>query len=181
MKGDKKESDEELIDIDEKGNPIEKEKEGKNSKPNNSYKIIIAIILCLILLISCYLFFSNKKSDKSVFDETNLKNLKLKSRVFLGPITHTPEKIESIVSNKVSLVLTEGCIVGDYTFSKMQTEGPFRIDSDEYIPELKKLVDARHKHNSYILLSLVHYGLLSSDQPIYSPSGGKSLTNKELE
>ena len=61
MKGDKKESDEELIDIDEKGNPIEKEKEGKNSKPNNSYKIIIAIILCLILLISCYLFFSNKK------------------------------------------------------------------------------------------------------------------------
>ena len=51
-------------------------------------------------------------------------------------------------------MLTEGCIVGDYTFSKMQTEGPFRIDSDEYIPEIKKLVEVAHKHNSYILLSI---------------------------
>ena len=156
MKEDKKESGEELIDIDEKGNPLkkEKEKEKRRSKPNNSYKIIIAIILCLIILISCYLFFSNKKSNKSVFDETTLKNLKLKSRVFLGPITHLPEKIESIVKNKVAIVLTEGCIVGDYTFSKMQTEGPFRIDSDEYILEIKKLVEVAHKHNSYILLSI---------------------------
>ena len=61
MKEDKKESGEELINIDEKGNPIEKEKEETKHIPNNSYKIIIAIILCLIILISCYLFFSNKK------------------------------------------------------------------------------------------------------------------------
>ena len=47
MKGDKKESDEELIDIDEKGNPIEKEKEGKNSKPNNSYKLLLLLSFAL--------------------------------------------------------------------------------------------------------------------------------------
>ena len=110
-----------------------------------------------------------------------MKNLKLKSRVFLGPITHLPEKIEAIAKNEVSLIMTEGCIVGDYTFSKMQTEGPFRIDSDDYIPELKKLVEVAHKHNSYILLSILHYGLLSAEEPIFSPSGGKGIINQKIE
>ena len=32
------------------------------------------------------------------------------------------------------MVTTEGCIVGDYAFTKLQPEGPFRIDTDEYIP-----------------------------------------------
>ena len=100
--------------------------------------------------------FIQKKIIKNVFDKTTLKNLKLKSRVFLGPITHLPEKLETVAKNEVSLIMTEGCIVGDYTFSKMQTEGPFRIDSDDYTPELKKLVEVAHKHNSYILLSILH-------------------------
>ena len=66
MKDDKKESGEELIDIDEKGNPIEKDKENKEkeSKSKIPYKIIITIILCLILLISYYLFLSKKKLSK---------------------------------------------------------------------------------------------------------------------
>ena len=107
--------------------------------------------------------------------------MKLKSRVFLGPITHLPQKLEAVVKNNVALVTTEGCIVGDFSPSKLQTEGPFRIDSDEYIPELKKLADAAHKHNLYILLGILHYGLLAADQPLYSPSGGKGITNKEIE
>ena len=45
--------------------------------------------------------------------------------------------MEAVVKNGVALVTTEGCIVGDYSFSKMQSEGPFRIDSDEYIPQIK--------------------------------------------
>ena len=66
MKDDKKESGEELIDIDEKGNPIEKDKENKEkeSKPKIPYKIIITIILYFILLICCYLFLSKKKLSK---------------------------------------------------------------------------------------------------------------------
>ena len=64
MKDDKKETGEELLDIDEKGNPIEKENEEKKTKPNKIYKYIIAIILCFIILISCYLYFSNKKIIK---------------------------------------------------------------------------------------------------------------------
>ena len=181
MKDDKKESGEELIDIDEKGNPIEKIKEEKEKKSNTAYKIAIAVIVCLFILVACYFFINCKRNNKSVFDETTLKNLKLKSRVFLGPITHIPEKIENVVKNDVALVTTEGAIVGDYVFSKMQAEGPFRIDKDEFIPDLKKLADVVHKHNSYILLGILHYGLLNADQPMYSPSGGKGILNKEVE
>ena len=36
MKDDKKETGEELLDIDEKGNPIEKESEEKKTKPNKT-------------------------------------------------------------------------------------------------------------------------------------------------
>ena len=64
MKDDKKETGEELLDIDEKGNPIEKENKKKKTKHNNTYKYIISIILCFIILISCYLYFSNKKIIK---------------------------------------------------------------------------------------------------------------------
>ena len=144
MKDSNKEKDEELVDIDETGNPIE-------------------------------------KKNKSVFDETTLKNLKLKSRVFLGPSTHNAEKIENIVKNDVALVITEGSIVGDFTLSNLQPEGPFRIDSDEYIPDIKKLSDIAHKYNSYILLDLVHQGLGATEQPAYSPSGDKGLLNKDLQ
>ena len=82
MKEDKIEKGEELIDIDEKRNPVEKQKERKR-KFNNKYIIAIGIILCFILFASCYLYFNYKKNCKSIFEETTLKNLKLKNRVFL--------------------------------------------------------------------------------------------------
>ena len=182
MKEEKKDSGQELIDIDEKGNPIEKGKEEKKNKlnSNSSYKIIIAIILCLIIIVSCYCFFSSKKSNKSIFDKTTLKNLKLKNRIFFGPITHDAQKIESIIKNDISLAITDGAIVGDAS-TKLKKEGIFMIDSDEHIPEIKKLADVVHKYNSYILLDLVHLGLMSMDQPIYSPSVDKGFYNKEIE
>ena len=116
---------------------------------------------------------------KGIFDKTTLKHLKFKNRVFLGPCIHTPEKIESIVKNDISMVTTEGCIVGDFALTKLQPEGPFRIDSDEYIPEIKKLSDIVHKYNSYILLDLVHLGIVSSEH--YTPSGGKGILNLDIE
>ena len=183
MKEEMKDSGQELIDIDEKGNPIEKENEEKKNKlnSNSSYKIIIAIILCLVMIVSCYCFFNSKKrSNKSIFDKTTLKNLKLKNRIFFGPITHDAEKIESIIKNDISLAITDGAIVGDAS-TKLKKEGTFMIDSDEHIPEIKKLADVVHKYNSYILLDLVHLGLMSMDQPIYSPSKDKGFYNKEIE
>ena len=183
MKDSNKEKDEELVDIDETGNPIEKEKEKEEKKIQSKakYKIALSIIVFIVIIISCYFFLNLKKKNKSVFDETTLKNLKLKNRVFFGPISHTAEKIEKIVKNDVALVITEGAIVGDFTLSNLQPEGPFRIDSDEYIPDIKKLSDIAHKYNSYILLDLVHQGLGATEQPAYSPSGDKGLLNKDLQ
>ena len=139
MKDSNKEKDEELVDIDETGNPIEKEKEKEEKKIQSKakYKIALSIIVFIVIIISCYFFLNLKKKNKSVFDETTLKNLKLKNRVFFGPISHNAEKIENIVKNDVALVITEGSIVGDFTLSPLQPEGPFRIDSDEYIPNIK--------------------------------------------
>ena len=72
-------------------------------------------------------------------------------------------------------------MVCDYTFSKFQTEGPFRIDNDEYIPQIKELADIVHKYNSYIILDLVHQGLISEEEPSYSPSGDKGLIKTEIQ
>ena len=55
------------------------------------------------------------------------------------------------------------------------------IDKDEYIPELKKLVDVVHKYNSYIILDLVHPGLIALEPPFYSPSKDKSFIHAEIE
>ena len=181
MKEEKKDSGEELIDIDEKGNKIEKE-ENKEKNTNKStyskYMIILAIII--IILISCYYFFNNKNKNKSVFDKITLKNIKLKNRVIFGSITHDIKKIEEVVKNNVSLVITDGAIVGDAS-TKLKKEGTFMVDNDDCIQELKQLPEIVHKYNSYILLDLVHLGLMSVDKPIYSPSVDKGFYNKELE
>ena len=181
MKEEKKDSGEELIDIDEKGNKIEKE-ENKEKNTNKStyskYMIILAIII--IILISCYYFFNNKNKNKSVFDKITLKNIKLKNRVIFGSITHDIKKIEEVVKNNVSLVITDGAIVGDAS-TKLKKEGAFMVDNDDCIQELKQLPEIVHKYNSYILLDLVHLGLMSVDKPIYSPSVDKGFYNKEIE
>ena len=121
----------------------------------------------------------DKKNNKTVFDETTLKNLKLKNRVFLGPCIHVAQKIENIVKNDVAMVTTEGCIVGDFALTKLQPDGPFRIDTDEYISEIKNLADIVHKYNSIILLDLVHLGIASSEH--FTPSGGKGMLGLDIE
>ena len=65
-------------------------------------------------------------------------------------------------------------MVGDYPSS-----GPkiFRIDSDEYIEDYKKLTDIVHKYNSYIILQLNHPGLYANSDIMYSPSGDKGFVN----
>jgi len=162
----------ELLDMDEKGNPIEKE-ESENTKKvsSNIYKYGGIIVIIILLLGLCYYFLNKNTSNKDVFDETTLKNLKLKNRVFFGAIIHDLQKIEKIAQNDVALIITDGAIVGDIP----ENEKLFRVDKDEYIEELKKFPETVHKYNSYILLDLVHLGLHSPFEPIYSPSGDKTL------
>ena len=138
MKKDKNDlGEEELIDIDEKGNPIEKPKEEKKSKSYTKYKIALGIILCLIIIISCYFYFNYKKDNKSIFDETTLKNLKLKNRVFFGPIIHDAQKIENIAKNDVAFVITDGAVVGDLPNSDSQTNKLSQVTEPK--PEFYKI------------------------------------------
>ena len=165
-------SGKELLDMDEKGNPIvKKEKEKTKNVSSNIYKYSGIIIIIFILLGLCFYFLNKNANNKGVFDETTLKNLKLKNRVFFGAIIHDLEKIEKIAQNDVALIITDGAIVGDLP----PNEKVFRVDKDEYIEELKKLPETVHKYNSYILLDLVHLGLHSPFEPVYSPSGDKTL------
>ena len=179
MEKEKNQPGEELLDIDEKGDPIKKEEGKKEKKSSNLYKYLIFIFLILLLIGLFFFFFDSPKKSKDVFDETVLKNLKLKNRVIFGAISHSLEKIESVAQNEVALIVTEGCMVGDFYPTPLQNGGPFRVDSDEYIEELKKFPEVVHKYNSYILLDLVHFGLNSAG-PSYSPSGDKGL-HKDIE
>ena len=168
-----------MIDIDEKGNPIEKKEEKKKNNSSKKFYLIIISILLFLLIGLSYLFCNKFKKNKNVFDETTLKNLKLKNRVFFGAISHDPKKIEAVAKNEAALIVTEGCMVGDFYPTPLQNGGPFRVDSDEYLDELKKFPEAVHKYNSFILLDLVHFGLNSAG-PSYSPSGDKGVY-KDIE
>ena len=141
----------------------------------------------------CYFFFNKKTNNKSLFDETKLKNLKLKSRIFYGQIFDPPfkegkvteegiKKYETLVKNNISLIIPEGMMVGDY--SPLLGTEILRIDNDEYIEDYKKLTDIVHKYNSYIIMQLNHPGLYSSSDILYSPSGDKgvftNITSKEM-
>jgi len=71
--------------------------------------------------------------------------------------------------------------LGIIPFPNYNQKDFFRIDSDEYIPEIRKLADIAHKYNAHIILDLIHQGLIAVEQPAYSPSGDKGLINKEIQ
>ena len=182
MKENKNETGEELLDIDEKGNTIEKNKEEKKNKSTDNFcSYILLIILFVLISVLIYLIFNKKLSTKTIFDKTTLKNFKLKNRLFFGAITNNVQKIETLSQNGVSLIVTLGASVGDYSHSAFEEDEAFRVDSDEFIEKLKKLPEAAHKHNTYILLDLVHLGLYSSEEPIYSPSSDNGFHNKDIK
>ena len=80
MQDTNKDEGKELIDMDENGNVKDKKEEKKN-KSSEYYKYIISVILFLLLAF-IFFFCFNTKGKRSAFDETKLKNLKLKNRFF---------------------------------------------------------------------------------------------------
>ena len=64
MEKDKKAQGEELLDIDEKGNPIKKEDNKEKNVSSNLFKYIIAIFIFLLIIGICFFFLKQKKSIK---------------------------------------------------------------------------------------------------------------------
>ena len=190
MKEENNKNEEELIDIDEKGNPIEKnEDKPKNlSKTNKYYFVIIFISIIIIILIIFYIYANSRNHKKNVFDKTNLKNLELKNRIisaamfdsFLEGKTISEkglEKYENLAKNDVGIILTGGTSVSP--FKVPLSKGCFRIDSDEFIDTYKPLIEKVHKYNSYIFMQLSHAGLHSKEDIIYSPSINKAFSQEK--
>jgi len=98
----------------------------------------------ILFLLYCLIQYSfgilNKK--KGIFDETKLKNLKLKNRIFKGSVIdctfidgHITEeglkKYEEIAKNEIGTIFTGTAVVSDY--NAFQDNPEFRMDKDEYI------------------------------------------------
>ena len=147
----------------------------------------------IILLITLLLRITNEKllKRKSVFDETNIKKMKLKNRLIRGSVGDTCSFYNGKISENsfnlykqlsddgVGTIIT-GCMsVGDY--DQMENLNIFRIDKDEYIEEFKKLTSLVHKNNANILMQIFHVGGVTNvnTDKIYAPSSIKiPQTNK---
>ena len=145
------------------------------------------IPLILILQISSL----RNLKKKSVFDETRIKNLKLKNRIFRGSvidcsfkngkITEEGYKLyETLAKNEVGTIFTGTAVVSDYNAFDDNPE--FRIDKDEYIEEYKKLTDLVHKNNANIFIQIIHNGLntQSTNEKIYAPSAVQIMGQNRL-
>lgn len=185
MKDKNKDEGKELLDVDENGN-IEEKKEEKNEKSSGIFKYIIIIILLILTLCFIFFFFCSTKNKRTAFDATKLKHLNLKNRLFYGAefdqsfvdgkfTDKAIKKIESLAERGFSFMITGGSIISEIKKGIVMGKELPRLDKDEYIEEHKKLVEAAHKNNLYIISQIANLGLLSDEEIIYSPSVNKAF------
>ena len=139
------------------------------------------LIIFLIYFHSFFILISPQITKKNIFDETNLKYLKLKNRIFRGAVgdqSFINGKIseegfklyDRLSKNEIGTIFTGYTMVSDY----LQNDNyhTFRLDKDEYIPEFKKLVDLVHKNGAKFIMQLAHIGMntVSKSEIIYAPS-----------
>ena len=136
------------------------------------------IILLLLLLINIFHF----KAQKNIFDQTQIKSMKLKNRFFRGSVGdcsfiegHISEDgfklYETLSKNEVGTIFTGLVTISDY--NQFDNYPNFRLDKDEYIEEFKKLTSLVHKNGANIMAQLVHIGnnyFGSENEIIYCPS-----------
>ena len=121
-----------------------------------------------------FLLFFQSISNRKVFEETKVKNIKLKNRLFKGGVfdfTFENGKMterglkyyEEYAKNEVGSIITGGILI-DNNFKLGQ--GYFVIDDDKYIPDNQKLTSLMHKYNTRI------FGAIS-------PSGYRTVKIKD--
>ena len=131
---------------------------------------------------------------KSIFDETYLKHLKLKNRIFRAAIGDNYfkngkinqkgfELYDQLSKNEVGTIFTGSTSVSDY--NQIGGINSFRLDKDEYILEFKKLVDMVHNNGANIIMQLVHKGMnIKTNDVVYAPSSlpikGQNRNSKEM-
>ena len=154
------------------------------------------LLIYLICSNSLFLLISTEQTKpKNIFDETNLKYLKLKNRFFRGSVGDNSFKngkiteegfklYDQLSKNEVSNIFTGYTMVSDY--NQFENVNVFRMDKDEYIPEFKKLVDLVHKNGANFFMQLVHIGMNTKMKvdTVYGPSSfplqGPNKISKEM-
>ena len=144
----------------------------------SNLKLLIYILFFNSLF---FLVSSEKNEQKNIFDESYLKHLKLKNRIFRGSVGDTSFKdgklteegfklYDQFSKNEVGTIFTGYTAVSDY--NQFDNVHMFRLDKDEYIPEYKKLVNLVHKNGANIIMQLVHIGMntFTKADPVYAPS-----------
>ena len=126
---------------------------------------------------------TNKK--KSLFEEVQIKKLKLKNRLIRGSVGDLCGLVDGKITENslnlykqlsddgVGLIITGCTNVADYY--QLENINNFRIDKDEYIPEYQKLTSLVHKNNAKILMQIFHVGGVTNVETdkIYAPSSIK--------
>ena len=138
----------------------------------------------ILIFCSCNLRFLKQKT---LFDETQIKSMKLKNRVIRSSIIdvslingHLTEEYlklyDELSKNEVGTILTGATVVTDY--NQMDNIDVTRIDKDEYIEEYKKLTNIVHKNGANIIMQMLHVGINTeaSDKTIYGPSAVKLIS-----
>ena len=132
--------------------------------------------IILLLLLSFQI-----TSSKKVFEETKIKSVTFKNRLFKGAVfdfTMKNDKItedgfkyyEEYAKNEIGTIITGSMMTDDnYKLS----EGFFKLDSDSYIDEYKKFTSRMHKYNTRIIASIGCSGI-NKDGKLLGPSNGFS-------
>ena len=115
--------------------------------------------------------------SKQIFEETKIKNIKFKNRLFKGAVFDftfkdgkmTEEGLkyyEEYAMNGVGSIITGGTLVDS---NYKLTSGYFVIDDDKYIPEYQKLTSLMHKYDTKIFPQIAPSGF-NSEGKLIGPS-----------
>ena len=139
------------------------------------------VLLLSLLLIDNSLQLT--KGKKEIFQETEIKNLKIPNRLIRGSvgdycffpnghITNEALEFYDKLSNEGAGIIFIGyTTISDY--DQYDDSGVFRIDKDEHIEEYKKLVSIIHKNKRKAIMQIVHIGaqtLTKTTDKLYAPS-----------
>ena len=111
---------------------------------------------------------------KEIFEETKVKNVKIKNRLIRGSVgdycffrdghitNEAYDFYDKLSDEGVGIVFVGYTTISDY--DQYDDTNIFRLDKDEYIEDFKKLASVIHKNDRTAILQLVHIGGQSSTQ-----------------
>ena len=117
---------------------------------------------CILILLSFHIIFT-----KEIFEETSIKNIKFKNRLFKGEVASFSFKdgkiteqffnfYEEYAKNEIGTIITGGTLT-DQNYYKLSS-GLFFINDEKYIPEYKKLTSLIHKYDTRIICQIAPSG-----------------------